>query len=420
MARTFSLPPRKLTKRAIHAIEPPPEGAAIVRDTELRGLGVRVTAAGNVMFIYERKVKGRSRRWSLGRFGDITVVQARRKALELANEIAHGEDPDAKKRAAEVAARTLREAVAEYLETRPLKPRTKRDVTVVLNRYLSDWMDRELSAIRAQDVVDRYREVCERSPAQANLCMRYLRAVFGFARAAWRTPDGTPVIAENPVRVLSDLRAWRRLQPRRTVIEPHELKPWFEAVLADPDPRARDFFVFVILTGARRGEALGLTWDRVNLEAGKVLFTETKAHRDHELPVGPYLLGLLERRREAAGDPWVFANRKSGARLDNLRFSLGRIRRASGVRFTVHDLRRTFATVAESLDVSGYTLKALLNHALPQEDVTAGYLRLTPERLRDAMTKIERKILNLGGVRPGARVIPMPRAGATMEARHER
>ncbi len=248
-----------MTKRAIQAIEPPPEGAAIVRDTELRGLGVRVTAAGNVMFIYERKVKGRSRRWSLGRFGDITVDQARRKALELANEIAHGEDPDAKKRAAEVAARTLREAVAEYPETRPLKPRTRRDVTVVLNRYLSDWMDRELSAIRAQDVVDRYREVCERSPAQANLCMRYLRAVFGFARAAWRTPDGTPVIAENPVRVLSDLRAWRRLQPRRTVIQPHELKPWFEAVLADPDPRARDFFVFVILTGARRGEALGLT-----------------------------------------------------------------------------------------------------------------------------------------------------------------
>ena len=80
----------------------------------------------------------------------------------------------------------------------------------------------------------------------------------------------------------------------------------------------------------------------------------------------------------------------------------------SGVTFTCHDLRRTFATVAESLDLSAYTVKALLNHSLPKEDVTAGYLRLTSERLRQAMEKVEARILALGGVTPGASVVPFP------------
>lgn len=45
----------------------------------------------------------------------------------------------------------------------------------------------------------------------------------------------------------------------------------------------------------------------------------------------------------------------------------------SGVHFTVHDLRRTFITVAESLDISAYALKSLLNHKM-SNDVTAGYI----------------------------------------------
>ncbi len=105
----------------------------------------------------------------------------------------------------------------------------------------------------------------------------------------------------------------------------------------------------------------------------------------------------------------MFSDRE-GMRLDNLRYSLGRIQKASGVTFTVHDLRRTFATVAESLDLSSYAVKALLNHSLPKEDVTAGYLRLTPERLRDAMEKVERRILTLAGIKPGAEVIHLPAA----------
>ncbi len=54
----------------------------------------------------------------------------------------------------------------------------------------------------------------------------------------------------------------------------------------------------------------------------------------------------------------------------------------SGVRFMIHDLRRTFITIAESLDISAYALKRLLNHKM-NNDVTAGHIIIDAERLRD-------------------------------------
>ncbi|STX50744.1 phage related integrase [Legionella busanensis] len=59
----------------------------------------------------------------------------------------------------------------------------------------------------------------------------------------------------------------------------------------------------------------------------------------------------------------------------------------SGIPFTIHDLRRTFATIAESLDLPAYALKRLLNHKMTN-DVTAGYIMRDVERLRKPMQRI--------------------------------
>ena len=70
------------------------------------------------------------------------------------------------------------------------------------------------------------------------------------------------------------------------------------------------------------------------------------------------------------------------------------IRTASGITFIPHDLRRTFATVAESLDLSWKTVKFLLNHKM-DDDVTAGYVISEAERLRAAMQRITATLLGL-------------------------
>jgi integrase len=51
---------------------------------------------------------------------------------------------------------------------------------------------------------------------------------------------------------------------------------------------------------------------------------------------------------------------------------IARVNEVGNVVFTLHDLHRTFATIAEGLDITGYTLKRLLDHSI-HGDVTAGY-----------------------------------------------
>jgi len=70
------------------------------------------------------------------------------------------------------------------------------------------------------------------------------------------------------------------------------------------------------------------------------------------------------------------------------------VRKESGVHFTIHDLRRSFITYAESLDFGNYTIKALMNHSTANSrDVIEGYLQLSVERLRKPMQKISDYVL---------------------------
>ena len=113
---------------------------------------------------------------------------------------------------------------------------------------------------------------------------------------------------------------------------------------------------------------------------------------------------LSLRRRQSSG--WVFPapTGKTGY-LNDPRKSIAQVRIASGVQFTPHDLRRTFTSLANGMDISIYTVKALLNHQLNTADVTAGYDVPDLERLQAASARIEDKFLRLAGVDNG-NVVP--------------
>ena len=65
----------------------------------------------------------------------------------------------------------------------------------------------------------------------------------------------------------------------------------------------------------------------------------------------------------------------------------------------VHDLRRTYITVAESTDMSVIALKALVNHSLGK-DVTEGYVQMNPERLREPAQRVADRLKTLCGIAP--------------------
>jgi integrase len=122
------------------------------------------------------------------------------------------------------------------------------------------------------------------------------------------------------------------------------------------------------------------------------------------LPLPDYLASLLGRMPRYGA--YVFEGPRG--RLNKPRSALEEVARRSAVPFCLHDLRRTFATVADSLDIPGYGVKALLNHK--GTDVTAGYVVASTERLREPMQKICDYVLRCAGVEASAEVLPFERA----------
>lgn len=119
---------------------------------------------------------------------------------------------------------------------------------------------------------------------------------------------------------------------------------------------------------------------------------------DHTLPLSDFLYDLLQKRKNSATNEYVFQKASGEGRIIEPRKQMLKIIEQSGVQFSTHDLRRTFMIVAESLDISAYAVKRLVNHKM-NNDITAGYIIADVERLRDPMQKITDYLFKSAGVK---------------------
>lgn len=414
------------TKAAIAAIPPAPAGRRMVyNDTQIRGLQLIVTERGAKSFYFYKRIGGKPYRDLLGTHPDLTPENARKRAQASAGKAAMGTDLRMEKHAEKRERITLEDAFSAYKIARPnLKASTLYSYKRFLEAAFETWKKKALIEFTKDKVATKHRELTKKSgPGYADGAMRFLRAIINFAQFQYEAPDGTPLLPDNPVRRISQTRAWNRVKRRTTYVRPEELKPWFEAVLKlKEDPKKReavtvaDWLLLMMLTGLRRGEAQRLRWADVDLKAKTLTVRDTKNHEDHTLPLSDYLFDLLEARKPKDVDPeppeYVFASYGRTGYMTDPRELLERIATSSGVKFTPHDLRRTFITVAESLDIRAYALKRLLNHKMTS-DVTAGYIIADVERLRVPMQQVTDFMLRRAGLKPVAEVVPLPteRAG---------
>ncbi len=137
--------------------------------------------------------------------------------------------------------------------------------------------------------------------------------------------------------------------------------------------------------------------------------TDTKNHEAHTPPLSDYLLDLLHRRLENTASNFGFPGTDAGAYIIEPRKQISKVTASTGISFTVHDLRRTFITVAESFNIPAYALKRSLNHKM-QNDVTAGYIIADAEHLRKPMQQITDVLLKLMGAQRSSEIIELPMA----------
>jgi integrase len=140
-----------------------------------------------------------------------------------------------------------------------------------------------------------------------------------------------------------------------------------------------------LYAGLRKGELLRLRFNDVRLEGrGTMLITDKKTSSERLVPLAPELTPLLvaylrERARVFRGEagPGFFTSLTTAQGISDatLRRLVTRVRRASGVPFSIHSLRHSFVTALLNANGQIHVVQALAGHA--KITTTAMYLRVT-------------------------------------------
>ena len=417
----------RLTKLHVERLPIPSKGQRFLRDTELKGFSVRVTAGGSKSFCLEKRINGRNVRRTIGPYPDLGVEKARRQAHVWLGLLAEGKNPFKEDDDRARIKLTLNCVFADYVKARKtLKPQTVLDYQQMVNRAFRDWRNRSLSEVTKTMVQQRHRWLGRRNgPHYANNALRLLRALYNFAGAAYDDVEGHPLIPVNPVTVLTQTRAWYPKVRRRTVITRAQLPAWYTAVLAlrdqlknpkkpddglDPDAAlVSDYLLLLLFTGLRRNEAASLRFDQIDFVDRTLTIPDTKNGEPLTLPLSDFLVTLLERRARETTGAFVFPGEGKRGHLIEPKRHVKRVIKESGVPFMLHDLRRTFITLAESLDLSHYAIKRLVNHKI-SGDVTAGYVVTDVSRLREPMQRVTDRIRAIAEIEERLVVFPGGRA----------
>ena len=348
-----------LTEKRIRDAKAGPS-TLILWDGEVKGLGVRVTAAGAKSYVLNYRTHGRMRRATLARTADISLAAARERAGRELTAIRNGETDPLQRRQDAVKAPTVSEGLnrffGEYVERRMadglMAPRTVQDYRNQADRTVRPALGAmKIASVTRHDIED---AVAKRGPVQRNRTVAFLSRLFNtFEDWEYRTPNS------NPARRIEKTRE----QPRDRVLAPSEIQALGAALDRMDDPFIAGAVRFLLFTGWRTGETLSLQWDHVDFETATITLPSTKTGRDVR-SVGSLALELLADIDRVNGNPHVFASgRDRAVSYSTLRRAFLAACESAGIEnIRLHDIRRSVATSAAAHGMSVFMLRDLLNH----------------------------------------------------------
>lgn len=364
------------------ASNPPalPLGAKKMRlfDDKLTGFFMEVRNTGKVTFyVRYTSPNGRAREVRLGRLGDVTLDQARKRAQEIRAAAALGGDP-AGERDRLRAIPTFSEFVENrYLPYAKGRLRSYRDQESFYRlRLKALWGKHRLDDVRPHDVADLQERLRGEglSNASVNRYTAFVKRVFNVA-LHWEVYEG-----RNP----AQRAEMRREQGRDRFLTDAELVALFKALEHEPSRIAACAIALLAATGARRGEALGAKWEHIDVERRIWTVPLSKSGKRRHIPLSDAALRILARVPRVDGSPWIFPGSKPAKPIADLRKVWTRVKKRAGIEgdFCLHQLRHTYASRLVGQGRSLYEVGQLLGHA--GTTMTMRYAHLAPQRLLEA------------------------------------
>ncbi|TDK26183.1 DUF4102 domain-containing protein [Luteimonas aestuarii] len=430
--------------KAITQATPPTMSDWIVRDSVVRGMGVRVSPGAASYFVQRKMGGSTSIKRTLGKVSDITLDLARRRAQEWLGMMASGKDPLVEKQASQRAStaqrkrdrQSMRVVYADYMTAKSGSGGEEgvqlgKASTATDRSKVAKWMDTSplwavsLHALTVDDLEKTFDPLFnaalsekakkpawgpkKRSLSSAWKIWRYTKAAYNNALAKEGVASRRGV---SPFAALETTRNWPKPKTRTTYLDTSKAtgQAWLAQLVAMRDHErpevgvAADYLICLLLWGARKEEIERLQWRDIDFAEDIVVLREenTKSGRAHYLPLTPWARTILEERRaknrawERDGD-WVFPSRHHGKHIANFRGVLLELKKETGLWITAHDLRRTFATETAIQTQNILLVSAALNHS-SGASTTRGYIRNIANMLRPVFEVREIELRRTAGL----------------------
>ena len=441
--------PQTLTHGLLDRVQCPPEKAfVLLRDSEQRGLRLRITQAGGKRWQFEARVKGKLFTRSLGSWPAVPIGRAQKLAGALRALTGEGQDPrvleqqERDKAKAEQAARDSAEAlhlaqqqalraneaaraitVGElwpmYLvQGRPKrkdgwKPRYRADLEAMARPGgaqkkrgqgvtrpgpLYPLLALPLAGVNEDALKDWYDREALSGKHQAARALMMFR---GFLRWCITRPEYRSLAdrsAGSAPAILENLPANTR---RTDALDAAQVPGWWAGTEQLGNRTASAYLRSLLLTGARREEMAALRWEHVDFRWRKLTLAD-KVETRRIVPLTPYLAQLLAQLPREG--PYVFASASKSGRITDARTAHAQVLQHAQVQhLTLHGLRRSYIRQGRKVAPGGVPAQ-MAGHA--PGGVAEGYAVLSMDDLRPHAECIEAHILSLAGVQFDAQAAP--------------
>ena len=389
----------RISKNVVNAAEK--EGVRYtIWDTELKGFGLRVTAAGLKTYIARYRVGGGRggvlRQQVLGRHGKLTPDDARADAKAILNAAERGIDPQALKAAAREAL-TLSELCDLFLKEGP----GRKAATLTADTSRIKWHIKPLigsikiNSMSKADVQRMVREIAGGKTATENArhvkggkpsatrTLSLVKSIFAFAL-------DRKLIADSPAKGVKGYKP----NKRERFLSPKEMASLGDALTAIEAEGRHKLAVNIIrllaLTGARRNEIARLRWSEVDAGRSALRLEDSKTGRK-VIPLGAAALALLISIPKSNG-VYVFPDPADPEKpFPGLFYAWSCIRDRAGLTgVRIHDLRHSFASAGLATGQGLVLIGKLLGHQ--QVSTTARYAHLADDPVKAAADRISEAV----------------------------
>ena len=365
----------KLTRTLIEKINTP----GFTWDAVIPAFGLRVSPGGRKSYVLAYRDKNRRQHvYTIANYPETTPERARQEAARLKTAIRlDGYDP-LKAKEPGVKFDLL---VEHYLEEKiPLKRRRQHDIARIEKNILPCFGGKTVLNITKDDVISWHRQLgAERGQVSANRTLKLLAAIFNYGIKRGTLPSDFV----SPARGVTLFKE----ESRSRVLSREEIK----AIWSGTEQFEVDFRCFVrlaLLTGMRRGEILNLQRGDVNLENKTITIPPERSKNKKPLLycLSETAVAVLREAMENTDRNEIFGGEK---RDMYYRWRWEKLLKQQGIENArIHDLRRTFATLAGGQGIPYHIISKMLNHSTL--DITTIYARAPDEAVRAGVEAVEK------------------------------